>query len=164
MNARRLTGAVNDLVDLTVVGIGQAEQAATELSTVGATRVVSSPMTRALQTAAVIATRLGLPLSVEFDLREWCPDTTYRWTTAAEAHTAYQDMLDCGGDWPAGQAREWEPLSAVRRRARAVVDQITADGRSAIAVCHGTVIHSLTGIVDTPFTGIRRLNVGSRDR
>jgi len=110
-------------------------------------------MTRALQTAAIIAAVLGLPLSVEFDLREWCPDTTYRWTTAAEAAAAYADMLDCNGEWP-GRTRAWEPLSAVRERAVAVLDRVASKDGATIAVCHGVVIQAVTGQVTTAHAGV----------
>lgn len=64
MNARALPGAANDLVPLTDVGARQAEQAAVSLKDTDATRILSSPMTRALQTAAVISRSLDLPVSV----------------------------------------------------------------------------------------------------
>jgi broad specificity phosphatase PhoE len=39
-------------------------------------------MTRALQTASLIAAETELPLtSVEVDLREWLPDSTLSWRT-----------------------------------------------------------------------------------
>lgn len=100
MNARHLPGAANDLVDLTVVGILRAERAVSELGTAGAADVVSSPMTRALKTAGVIAAHLGLPVSVDFDLREWCPDKTYRWTAAALSHRVVTHSLTVEVDTP----------------------------------------------------------------
>jgi broad specificity phosphatase PhoE len=43
--------------------------------------ILTSPMTRALQTAALLSRALDLPLAVEFDLHEWVPDRTYSWST-----------------------------------------------------------------------------------
>jgi broad specificity phosphatase PhoE len=149
MNERKLPGGINDFVDLTPAGIAQSEQAAHELAGVDAARVVSSPMTRALQTAAIVAAALGLPLSVEFDLREWCPDMTYRWTTAAEARTAYNDLMMCGGEWPPGQSRAWEPLPAVQARALRVLKRVASGTGPTIVVCHSVVIQALTGQVMT---------------
>ena len=110
-------------------------------------------MTRALQTAAVISARLAVPLSVDFDLREWLVDDTYRWD-AAVAEAAYQDFRACRGRWPDGERRGWEPLAAVRARAHAAIDRL--DGKDGVAaiVCHGLVIYSLTGLEDVPTGGI----------
>lgn len=36
--------------------------------------ILSSPYTRALQTAAILSRELNIDLQVEFDLREWQPD------------------------------------------------------------------------------------------
>lgn len=113
MNARAVPGAVNDLVELTPLGRAQAEIAASHLEAVQAARVVSSPMTRALQTAALIATKLSLPLSVEFDLREWVVDSSYSWI-GAPAREAIDQFAAARGEWPDGQPQVWEPLSAVR--------------------------------------------------
>src|ERR1700689_2903332 len=52
---RNWPGATADLAPLTVRGTRQAAQAAQRLSAVGVTQIVSSPMTRALQTAAILA-------------------------------------------------------------------------------------------------------------
>ena len=89
----RWRGAANDWAPLTPHGQVQAEQAADRLARQHPTLVLSSPMTRALQTAAIVASRLDVPLAVELDLREWLPDETYQWTSAEDVATAYTDML-----------------------------------------------------------------------
>lgn len=50
---------------LTDLGREQAAQAAETLATVGAVRLLSSPATRAIETAEIIADRLGLTVEVE---------------------------------------------------------------------------------------------------
>lgn len=104
MNARNLPGAINDLVPLTAAGMGHADQAAEQLRGISTGAVVSSPMTRALQTAATIAARSALPLSVDFELREWLVDDTYRWD-AATAASAYPDFIALDGEWPSDERR-----------------------------------------------------------
>ena len=88
VNAQGWPGAANDLAPLTPSGVRQAEGAADALSREAGQRVLTSPMTRAMQTASIVAARLGVPLQVELDLREWCPDQTYRWTTSGEVFAA----------------------------------------------------------------------------
>ena len=85
-------GSAADLAALSDLGVEQARQAADRLAGAGATAVVSSPMTRALQTAAIVAIRLGLPLSVQFDLREWLPDDTFSWRSADNVRAAVTDF------------------------------------------------------------------------
>ena len=55
---------------LTPLGHEQAERAAETLAGAGLRRIVVSPYTRALQTAAPIARALGLPITVTPDVRE----------------------------------------------------------------------------------------------
>ena len=50
---------------LTELGRQQASQVAQTLATRGVTRILSSPMVRAQETAAIIGDRLGLPVEVE---------------------------------------------------------------------------------------------------
>jgi len=141
-------GSVADLAPLSGLGVAQAREAADALAGAGATAVVASPMTRALQTAAIVAVRLGLPVSVEFDLREWLPDDTFSWRSADDVQASVDDFDDHGGEWPDGRPRAWEPLSQLRGRCSAAL--CTAVGglpghEVIIVVCHGMVIWSLTG-------------------
>ncbi len=55
---------------LTPLGQAQAEAAAEALSRQGITRILASPYTRALQTAAPTARALGLPVHVHVGVRE----------------------------------------------------------------------------------------------
>jgi broad specificity phosphatase PhoE len=145
-------GAAADLAPLSGLGVKQARDAAEGLVGAGITAVVASPMTRALQTAAIVAVRLGLPLSVQFDLREWLPDNTFSWRSADDVRAAVDDFDAHGGEWPEGTARSWEPLSQLRERCSAALRTAIAGlpGHEVIIiVCHGMVIWSLTGERET---------------
>lgn len=107
--------------------------------------ILASPMTRSLQTAAILSRAPDLPLAVEFDLYEWLPDLTQTYDSSAVATAAAAEMSQCGGDWPEGQRLGWEPLSQVRRRVLAVLSRYDEDDGHVIVVCHGTVIPALTG-------------------
>ena len=41
--------------------------------------IVSSPYTRALQTASIISKETGIDIVIEPDIREWQPDLTYQY-------------------------------------------------------------------------------------
>jgi broad specificity phosphatase PhoE len=145
-------GAAADLAPLSRLGVEQALSAADDLVGAGITAVVASPMTRALQTAAIVAVRLGLPLTVQFDLREWLPDDTFSWRSVEDVRAAVDDFDAHGGEWPAGTTRSWEPLSQLQGRCSAAL-RTAVDGLPGheviIVVCHGMVIWSLTGERET---------------
>jgi broad specificity phosphatase PhoE len=141
---RRLIGGYREYVPLTPLGREQVETVAESLRGVGAELILTSPITRALQSAAMLSRALDLPLSVEFDLHEWIPDLTWRYDQEAVADAAYREMMDLNGEWPAGETRNWELLSTVRKRVTAVLQRYTHLER-VIVVAHNVVIYSLTG-------------------
>jgi broad specificity phosphatase PhoE len=157
---RNWPGAASDLAPLTARGSQQATTAARQLSSAGVVGIVSSPMTRALQTAALLACDLGLLVEVDFELREWLPDDTFSWRSYADVVAAADDFERCGGKWPAGQRRSWEPLSQVRERAAAALTRHLSpmnDDQVLIAVCHEMVIRALTGERNTATGAFRRI-------
>lgn len=151
-------GPAADLVPLTESGLAQATTVAKDLCGVDATIVVSSPMPRALHTAAIVAAAAGLPLAVDFDLREWLPHLDFAWRDSEDARIAYEDMIAAGGQRDPANPARWEPLSAVRQRSRAALRRHAKNG-PVIAVCHQVVIHSLTGHQKTPHAGIRTIEL-----
>ena len=157
VNELRLRGAANDLAPLTPSGREQARAAA---GRVEVDVIVSSPMTRALETASIIAAELGIEVRVEFDLREWLPDETYSWTTSEEVLAAYDDMRRHDGVCPAEDLKHWEPLEAVRTRASEVLARLANSTDSVLAVTHEVVIFALTGIDNTGFCHTRPYGTG----
>jgi broad specificity phosphatase PhoE len=149
---RRWPGKLADLAPLSTRGLEQAAAAGQRLADVGALKLLSSPFTRTMQTASAVSCRTALSIEVELDLHEWLPDDTFRWHDLAGVRKLVADFDSCGGEWPAGQRRVWEPLSSVRHRASAALRRAADDvaGRgSLIAVCHEMVIRSITGEVKT---------------
>jgi broad specificity phosphatase PhoE len=141
---RRLKGWGNDLVPLTPDGVRQIEQVAETLRPLGVQLVLASPMTRALQSAAIIGRALDLRLVVELDLHEWVPDLSFTWDSAALVEAAISELTQLGGEWPAGERRAWEPLSRVRQRMLGVLQRYAEIERVAV-VGHSVAISSLTG-------------------
>lgn len=131
---------------LTPLGHEQAEQAAVALAGAGLRRIVVSPYTRALQTAAPIARALGLPVIVTDAVRE-----RYAFACDIGSHrsslvTAWPDH-----DFAAIDERWWpteeEPTDGVLARAAAF--RATWAGRpdaaETLVVSHWGFILSLTG-------------------
>jgi broad specificity phosphatase PhoE len=158
---RRWPGAMADLAPLTARGYQQAVAAAEQLAAVSAVRLISSPFTRTMHTATVIGCRVNLPVEVEVDLHEWLPDNTFSWQEHAEVRAFHADFESCGGEWPDGDRRAWEPLSCVRLRSSAALRRAVVsigDNGSLIAVCHEMVIRSVTGELATHPGEFRRLD------
>lgn len=142
---RKLVGGCIDWVPLTAEGADEVRRSVRSLQGRGIALILSSPMTRALQSAAMTAGSLQADLRVEFDLHEWMPDMTFRYTKFEQVGLAVEDRRAMGGEWPPGEQRLWEPISQVRRRALAVLERYRAAEGLILVVCHCTVIESLTG-------------------
>ncbi|MFI5708583.1 histidine phosphatase family protein [Kribbella sp. NPDC051620] len=146
VDSRGWPGMAADAAPLTPEGSKQAEAVADLLSGIGATYLVSSPFTRALHSAAIIGHRLALGVRVDYDLRDWLPDSTGSWRGVADVRAAEAELDEYDGEWHQGIRRSWEPLSVVRARAREALARHTAstDG-PVLAITHAMVIRALTG-------------------
>src|ERR1700685_3757017 len=97
---RSWPGSMADHAPLTARGMQQAAAAADLLAGIGATALVSSPFTRAMQTASFVGSALRLRIDVEFVLHEWLPDSTFSWHDHEEVRAQFADFESCGGEWP----------------------------------------------------------------
>ncbi|WP_338665205.1 histidine phosphatase family protein [Pararoseomonas sp. SCSIO 73927] len=131
---------------LTELGHAQAEEAAEALAGEGITRIVASPYTRALQTAAPLARRLGLPVHVHSLVRERyafaCDVGTHRDTLATdwpEHDFAHLDTVW----WP----QETESTDSILSRARSFREEMRErpDWAHTVVVCHWGFILAMTG-------------------
>lgn len=139
-------GFTRALAPLTPAGREQARAAAVSPLLTGCELIVASPYTRALETAAIIASVTGFEVRVEFDLHEWLPDLAPRAHSAEEIRALHEDFLACRGEYPPGETRAWETMSAVIARAQPVLDGYYRAGHERIAVVtHADVIHRFTG-------------------
>lgn len=157
VDVRRWQGLLNDFAPLTDKGRQQAQEAADAFASSGLDVIVSSPMTRAVETASVVSAALKVPMRIALDLREWLPDETMSWTTAEEVVGAYEDMLRHEGVRPEGNLLRWEPLPAVRARAEAAIAALPKD-LTVLVICHAVVIYALTGQENTEHCGIVAYN------
>ena len=127
------------LVPLSEKGLQQARQVAAHPALAGAQLVLSSPYTRALQTAAEIVRATGLPLAVESDLHELMADRSGAHHTREEMKQLHQEFLACRGRWPEGDERPWETVDQLTDRVTGVLSRyLTYD--KVIVVTHGGVI------------------------
>lgn len=130
---------------LSEVGIQQAELTAKDERLRTAEIIVSSPYTRALQTAGIISRKTGLPMAVEIDLHEWIPDKTNRNKTSEEASMLKDEFVKYKGSYPPNMQMRWETVKEMRIRMRRVADKY-ANFKKVIFVGHGMAFRALTYI------------------
>ena len=138
-------GFGKDLAPLSSTGIKQAEETANDPRLKSAEIIISSPYTRALQTAQIISKKTGVEVRVEVGLHEWIPDLTNQYTTSEEAFQLAREFNQYHGEYPAGQQMKWECLSDMRARMKQVADKY-ADYNKVIIVSHGMALRTITYI------------------
>ena len=131
---------------LTPLGHAQAEAAAAALAGAGLRRIIVSPYTRALQTAAPIARRLGIPVHVNPIVRERYAFTCDIGTPRTDLARAWPEHDFATLDdvwWPAVE----EPAAQVAARAARFRAEMAAlpDWAETLVVSHWGFILSLTG-------------------
>lgn len=145
MHARGAKGRDFNFVELTSMGVAQIEALAEDARLRSAEVVISSPYTRALQSAAILSRHLDLPLHVEYELHEWLYDRDpYAPFVVDEVERRRQDFFASDRNVMPDEVNAWESACEVRLRAEAVLRRYT-HYRDSIVVCHVGVIFSLTG-------------------
>jgi len=149
VDERGWIGQGRNFAPLTEKGIQQAIEVSSHPSLEGCQIIVTSPYTRALQTAAIISKNTGLDLRVEIDLHEFIPDQTFQLKGAEENKLLHEDFLRCKGEYPAGETRKWETIIQIIERTKPVFDRYADMGYDKImVVAHGGVIRRYTGAAD----------------
>ena len=143
MNRER--GFGRDFAPLSERGKEQAEIAAKDIRLKNAEIIVSSPYTRALQTAQIISRETGIGVEVELDLHEWIPDQDNLYETSEESFAFAKEFTEFQGEYPPGEKYRWETLSHMRQRMRRVADKYS-DCHKVILVGHGMAFRCLTYI------------------
>lgn len=138
-------GFGRDFAPLSKTGIEQVEKTAKDQRLKSAQIIVTSPYTRALQTAAIISRETALKICVEVDLHEWIPDKTNQYKTSDEAFTLAKEFYENKGLYPNGQQLRWETLDEVRKRMQRVVEKYAGFGK-VIFVGHSMAFGTLTNI------------------
>ncbi len=138
-------GFGRDFAPLSEKGREQAEITAKDTRLKNAQIIVSSPYTRALQTAQIISVETGLRVEVDIDLHEWIPDQENRYETSQESFELAHEFTRFRGEYPPGEKLRWESLASMRQRMRRVADKYSGYD-SVIFVSHGMALRCLTYI------------------
>jgi len=132
-------------VPLTDTGLAQARRAAALLRGCGATRLVSSDLQRAVETAAVVAEAVGLPVETDADLREQGVGVL----EGRYAHELGEEPTPEGAHvheirWGGG-----ESIVDVHARVTRFCERLraSAPGETVILVSHGATLQVLRAVV-----------------
>ena len=152
---QRLQGSTD--IPLNDTGREQARQAVDTLAGVDWEVIVSSPLSRARETATIIAAGLGIELGPAYDdLRE---------RDYGEGEGATAEVI--AERWPDHEYPGLESLDSVVVRGRAALARIDAEygDRNTLIVCHGTIIrYTLADLAGRPFDQIRNGSVATFER
>jgi broad specificity phosphatase PhoE len=147
-------------VPLNARGQEQAQAVAEVLTCLGVSRLLSSPLVRARQTADILAQRLHLDIEEMAGLREveygeWEGKRFHEVRSHPVAQQVFNDPAEAV--FPKG-----ESLPEVQRRGVQVIESVHQSSPQGVAVLvsHGDVIRtSLAHYLDMPFNEYRRLNL-----
>jgi 2,3-bisphosphoglycerate-dependent phosphoglycerate mutase len=140
---------------LTAEGVKQAAQLAEALAHAGVTRIVSSPWTRAVETARPLAEQLGLKVETDARLTERVLSGTDLpdWTAHLEASFA-----DAGLTLPGGESG----ATARTRALAALADARDPHGVTAVFT-HGNLLALALGLDHAGWAGLRNPDVWRLD-
>ena len=143
-------------IPLNDVGRRQALDAVTVLGRGGWDVIVSSPLSRARETAQIMAADLGIELGRSYD------ELIERDYGQAEGMT----LEESEKHWPNRTGGGIEPLESVVARGRKAIDLIAAEfpGKNVAIVCHGTIIrYTLSSFAGYKLDQIRNGSVALMD-
>lgn len=80
-------------------GIQEIQSTAKDQRLRGAGIILSSPYTRAVQTAAILSKELQIDLAIETDLHEWLANKHYVYEDDESAETHYQEFIQFHGGY-----------------------------------------------------------------
>ncbi len=146
---RHFVGHGRDLAKLSPKGIQQAEAVSRDSRLLAADLILSSPYTRALQTAAIISRNTNLPIEVETDLIEWMPDLTFSYDGPEHFAEIEAELQRCRGQWNDSCKYHWESYSNLGRRAFDVVRKYL-DHKAVVVVAHGMLIRQFVHMDEVP--------------
>jgi len=158
VDSRGFIGQGREFAPLAENGIKQAELVSQNPLLTDAEIIVSSPYTRALQTAAIISKSTGLDIKIETDLHEQIFDKTFMVKGAEEARALNLDLIKNNGEYPEGETRKWETITEVTNRSKPIIDKYFDLGyKKIIVVCHGGIIRRFTGVWKIDYCDIKEI-------
>ncbi|MBQ8641072.1 MAG: histidine phosphatase family protein [Clostridia bacterium] len=152
-NTKVYQGFGVQLSPMTEQGEAEIRRAAEDSVLQGAALILTSPYTRAVQTAAVLAEKIQVPVRIETDLHEWLAHKGYRYLPEETADAAFRAYMENDGMYPDGTEQDWEDREAIRRRVMRVLEKYREYDKVIVAG-HGMMIQAVCGGEILPNGGI----------
>jgi len=146
-----------DLAQLTENGIQIAENASLDHRLDNTEIIISSPYTRALQTAAILSKNRQLDIKIELGLHEWMPDLSFQYSSKEWAAKATKLSLEYKGICPDDSEIKFENLEDVFNRAKKALLRYSRY-KKIIVVTHGIVMRRFAFSPAIPFCGISEID------
>lgn len=134
----------NNFAGLTEAGIGQIKKSCEELKKHKVDLIISSPFTRTLQGATIMARELNAEVVVEHNLHEWQADLTYSITDEEELASYSREYYELDGKYPEGETRLWETKEMVRKRVLECLEKYR-DYECVVVSGHGMMTQAVVG-------------------
>ncbi|MDE1238532.1 histidine phosphatase family protein [Vibrio aestuarianus] len=144
---RKMTQLEKDYAPLNRDYIYELHAVAQEIQLEKAEVIISSPYTRALQTAEIINRELGLELFVEHDLREWRADLGGGYVDLSERDRRWHEYRTSLKHNVEANHVPYESWCELKNRAENVLSRYTHYSK-VIVVSHFNVFESLAGYQD----------------
>lgn len=157
VEGKKFIGHGIDLAQLTENGIRIAEKVSLDCRLNNADIIVSSPYTRALQTAAIISKNRQLNIKIELDLHEWIPDLSFQYSSKEQASKANKLCIEQKGICSNENEVKFENLEEVFIRAKKALLKYR-NYKKIIVVTHGIVIRRFSFEPNIPFCGISEID------
>ena len=141
-NTKIYQGFGVQLSPLSALGVQQIKDTAKDSRLQDADIILSSPYTRALQTAAILSKELQLDIIIETDLHEWMANKNYIYETDKQAELNYHEYAAFSGKYPYGFEKDWEDSNQLKCRLIAVLSKYKQHNK-VIVVCHGMLIQAI---------------------
>lgn len=141
-NKKIFQGFGVNLSPLSAEGVKEIENTSKDKRLLEAGIILSSPYTRAVQTAAILSKKLQKDIVIETDLHEWMANKNYIYEDDEKADKNYHEFIELKGVYPAEHDRDWEDMRSMRKRILPVLEKYK-NYQKIIVACHGIVIQSL---------------------
>ncbi|KDE68821.1 hypothetical protein FUSO6_07960 [Fusobacterium necrophorum DAB] len=143
-NTKIYQGFGVNLAKLSESGIAQVKEAAKDERLKGADIILSSPYTRAVQTASILSKELDIDIAIETDLHEWLENKNYIHENDEVTENSYLEYEKTHGKYPLGKEKLWEDAASIKKRVLKVLNKY-CDYERVIVACHGVMIQATTG-------------------
>ena len=152
INKRHYRGFGNDLAPITQSGVEETRKASKNPILNNVDIILSSPYTRTLQTASILAKELNLELKVEIDLMEWIPDKTFMYDDYSMV-VEWRKHYDENNGKCVYKDDNFEEKNEIISRVNSVLEKYTNYSK-VLVVTHGMVITALTDVQKPEHTQI----------